>query len=164
MNKVNSIFWVFGIVFAISCSNGTDKQASAVQPTAGTEESTGPLESPGRLESTEAAGSVAQAQVKVEMDAFEFGTITEGEKVERTFVLKNVGDAPLIITAASASCGCTTPEFSNKPVAPGQSTSVKTTFDSNGQVGQQHKMILINSNAENGIVQLHLRGEVKAKN
>lgn len=103
------------------------------------------------------------AVLSVEKDAYDFGKVTEGTQIEHVFTFKNTGDVPLIISQVSASCGCTTPEYSRHPVAPGQEGTVKVVFDSNGQIGQQHKIISILSNASVKVVLLHLRGEVTRK-
>lgn len=104
-----------------------------------------------------------QANLVLEEDSFDFGTIVEGTQVEHTFVFTNTGDQPLILNQVSASCGCTTPEFSKTPIAPGAEGHVKVLFDSNGQVGQQHKIINVANNGVKRVVLLHLRGEVTAK-
>ena len=61
---------------------------------------------------------------------YNFGTISEGEKVEYNFRFKNTGKKPLIITNASASCGCTVPEKPEKPVMPGETSFIKVVFNS----------------------------------
>jgi len=43
-----------------------------------------------------------------------FGTVMEGEKVGCIFTFTNTGDADLVISSASASCGCTVPKFDKK--------------------------------------------------
>nr|HNH67158.1 DUF1573 domain-containing protein [Bacteroidia bacterium] len=67
--------------------------------------------------------------------------ITEGEIVSYNFKFKNSGKAPLIITQASASCGCTVPEYSKDPIAPGQEGFIKVTFNSEGKHGMTSKTI-----------------------
>lgn len=104
-----------------------------------------------------------QANLVLENDSFDFGTIVEGTQIEHTFVFTNTGDQPLILNQVSASCGCTTPEYSKTPIAPGAEGHVKVLFDSNGQVGQQHKIINVANNGVQRVVLLHLRGEVTAK-
>ncbi|SDH07200.1 Protein of unknown function [Psychroflexus sediminis] len=49
----------------------------------------------------------------------DFGTVEEGEVVEHTFVFTNTGDAPLIVSDANASCGCTVPTWTEGAIAPG---------------------------------------------
>lgn len=89
----------------------------------------------------------ARFEFKDKNDTYDFGTVTDGEKVTHVFEFKNVGDQPLQILRAEASCGCTTPEFSPRPVMPGKTGSIKVTFDSAGRVGPTHKDISIQSNA-----------------
>jgi uncharacterized membrane protein len=80
----------------------------------------------------------------------DFGTIKEGEKVTTEFIIKNTGDADLVIVSAQGSCGCTVPEFDKSPIKPGGSTPIKVTFDSAGKPGQQEKTVTITSNTANG--------------
>ena len=64
--------------------------------------------------------SLAQAQgkaeIKFETTSHNFGTFAESDAV-KTFIFKftNVGDAPLVIHQAVASCGCTVPEYTTAP-------------------------------------------------
>src|SRR6476469_6776750 len=52
--------------------------------------------------------------------AFNFGKVTDGEKVEYNYRFINSGNKPLIISDAKASCGCTVPEKPDAPIPPGQ--------------------------------------------
>lgn len=92
---------------------------------------------------------------------YEFGAVKEGEKVEHTYNFTNTGKSPLIISNVSASCGCTTPEYSKHPVNPGEKGSVMVVFDSQNQVGMQQKVITVLSNADPSRAILQLKGEVK---
>jgi len=94
---------------------------------------------------------------------FDFGQVTEGEIVERVFSFTNTGTAPVILEQVSASCGCTTPAYTQTPVQPGKTGEIKVRFDSNGQTGRQQKIISVASNAENGMMTVQIKGEVKAK-
>lgn len=100
------------------------------------------------------------AVLEVAEEAYDFGTVKEGEKVEHEFTFTNTGSSPLILSNVQASCGCTTPEYSKNPIAPGEQGSVKVVFNSAGQLGKQHKVITIASNAATRNTLLHLRGEV----
>ena len=102
-------------------------------------------------------------KVQVEKAIYEFGTITQGEKVTYTFKFKNVGKTPLIITNATATCGCTVPEYPKEPVKPGQDGEIKVTFDSTGKLGLQDKVVTVTSNANPKFEELHLVGDVKEK-
>jgi hypothetical protein len=48
---------------------------------------------------------------------WDFGTITEGERVEHTFKFVNDGASDLVVSSATASCGCTIPDKPKEPVA-----------------------------------------------
>ena len=91
---------------------------------------------------------------------YDFGKITDGEKVEYSFRFKNTGKNPLIITNASASCGCTVPEKPEEPVKPGETGFIKVAFDSKGRVGDAHKEIFVASNANPGFPTLAIKGQV----
>src|SRR5258705_3585478 len=65
---------------------------------------------------------------------YNFGKVTDGEKVEYNFKFRNTGKNPLIISSATASCGCTVPEKPDAPIPPGQIGYLKVVFDSRGRV------------------------------
>ncbi|WP_129716591.1 DUF1573 domain-containing protein [Pedobacter sp. SYP-B3415] len=97
-----------------------------------------------------------------ERETYDFGTIKQGEKVQHDFKFRNTGKTPLIISNASASCGCTVPEPPKEPIKPGAEGVIKVVFDSNGKEGVQDKGITITSNANPTMSVVHLVGEVKA--
>ena len=78
------------------------------------------------------ATGIASAQNKAVISAdetsFDFGTIKEANgNVSHTFKIKNTGEAPLVLTRVIASCGCTTPEWTKEPIAPGKTGDIKIT-------------------------------------
>lgn len=103
------------------------------------------------------------AIIKFEEESFDFGKITEGEKVTHVFKFYNGSTQPLIITNAVASCGCTTPTWPKSPVLPGKEGEVSVTFDSAGKVGLQDKQITVTANTDPAQTVVHLMGEVLAK-
>jgi hypothetical protein len=66
-----------------------------------------------------------------------FGTIIEGEIITKSFTFKNNTRRPIEVINATASCGCTTPEFPFIPIAPNKEGTIKVTFNSNNKVGSQ---------------------------
>ena len=92
--------------------------------------------------------------------AFNFGKVTDGEKVEYNYRFINSGNKPLIISDAKASCGCTVPEKPDAPIPPGQTGYLKVVFNSKGRVGDVHKEIVVTSNAYPAFPTLQLTGEV----
>ena len=90
-----------------------------------------------------------------------FGAVKAGERVGSIFPFTNTGDADLVMTSATASCGCTVPKYSKKPVAPGDAGTVEVVFDTSGRDGIQTKTVVVQSNAENNLVILRIIAEVK---
>lgn len=112
------------------------------------------------------ASAVAPADAAVitfERDIFDFEKIDEGASVEHEFKFKNTGKSPLIISNATATCGCTIPETPKEPVLPGKEGVIKVIFNSLGKVGMQDKVVTITSNANPTVSTVHLVGEVLAK-
>lgn len=92
----------------------------------------------------------------------DFGKIEQGKPVTHVFTFKNTGTAPIVITDAAASCGCTKPSWSKEPVAPGQTGQVSATFNAAG-MGPFNKTVTVTSNAKTSTVYLTLKGEVVSK-
>jgi len=89
-------------------------------------------------------------QIEFLRDSHDFGKIVEGEIVAYTFKFRNTGKGRLVITSASASCGCAVPTYSKEPVAPGETGKLEVVFDSQGKKGIQNKTIAIRTNAKKG--------------
>ena len=81
------------------------------------------------------------------VESHDFGTINEGEVVETEFKFTNTGEAPLIISAAQGSCGCTIPEYPKEPIAPGEEGRILVSFNSEGKPNQQSKTVTLTTNA-----------------
>lgn len=81
-----------------------------------------------------------------EKDTHDFGVIQQGEKVTYAFKFKNTGKAPLVISSASATCGCTVPEYTKTPIQPGEEGFITVTFDSSGKSGMTSKSVTIIAN------------------
>ncbi len=102
------------------------------------------------------------AAISAPEEQFDFGTIKEADgPVTHAFTLKNVGNAPLVITRASASCGCTKPKFSTEPIAPGKSTKIEVTYNPAGRPGQFVKTVAVYSNGKEGAFILRIKGVVE---
>ena len=71
----------------------------------------------------------AKAQIKFDNVVIDFGKIKKDIPVEKDFTFTNTGNAPLIISSAHASCGCTTPVAPKDPIAPGQTGTIKAGFN-----------------------------------
>ncbi len=90
----------------------------------------------------------------------DFGKIKQNDPAAVTFTVKNNGTAPLIITAAKSSCGCTVAEFTKEPIKPNESGIVKATYNS-ARIGVFTKTVTVTFD---GITQpdvLTIKGEVE---
>lgn len=89
-------------------------------------------------------------KIEIENPDFDFGNITQGDKVEHIFKFKNTGKTDLIIIHAQASCGCTVPEWTKTPIESGESGEIKIIFNSTGKMGNQNKTVTLRTNTEVG--------------
>lgn len=79
----------------------------------------------------------------------DFGTIAEnGGPVSHEFEFINSGDAPLMVVNATASCGCTRPDFPKKPVAASKKGKIKVTYLPAGRPGEFNKTVTVKTNAK----------------
>lgn len=103
---------------------------------------------------------------KFKTETHDFGTLKEGPNADYFFEFTNVGNAPLIIQNASASCGCTTPEWPKEPILPGKKGKIKVSYATQGRVSPFTKEVYIQSNAVNNNMgeryELHIKGTVVA--
>ncbi len=94
---------------------------------------------------------------------FRFGTIKEGDEVAHEFSFTNTGKSDLLISNATASCGCTVPEWPKEPIPPGGKGVIKATFNSDGKQGKQSKKISITANTNPVTNEVVLEGDVIPK-
>lgn len=91
----------------------------------------------------------------------DFGAIAEDDGLATCrFTLINVGTEPLAITGARATCGCTTPRYSRKSIAPGDSSIIEVSFDPQGRPGRFKKEVYVETNAKPSKVRLDIKGVV----
>jgi hypothetical protein len=89
------------------------------------------------------------AKIDFIKETHDYGTIKYGADGSCTFEFKNIGNAPLIISNAKGSCGCTVPSWPKEPIAPGAKGSIKVQYDTK-RPGPINKSVTITSNAVNG--------------
>jgi hypothetical protein len=107
------------------------------------------------------AAATAGPAITFEEVKYDFGSVVQGGTVDHTFKFRNTGTAPLVISNIGVSCGCTTPEWTKDPVAPGKTGTISAHFNSAGKMGMQNKVLTIESNATAGSTTVSLVGEVK---
>ncbi|MDF1575287.1 MAG: DUF1573 domain-containing protein [Bacteroidales bacterium] len=99
--------------------------------------------------------------IHVDDTEFQFGKISQGEKVEHTYVLSNSGKSDLLIRKVKASCGCTAVQPEKNVIAPGESVNIKTVFNSAGKLGNQNKTVtIITNDPRKSKLILWVKGEV----
>ena len=80
-------------------------------------------------------GAVVMAQTKpddvakVNTEKYDFGKIKQSVPVVTYFEIKNISDKPLVVENTWGSCGCTTPEKIEKPIAPGETAKLKVNYN-----------------------------------
>lgn len=95
-----------------------------------------------------------------EEEEFDFGTIQQNAAQEHVFKFTNTGKAPLVITNATSTCGCTVPTFTKDPIAPGDSGEMLVKFNGSGQ-GQVTKTVTVTANTETGTEQVRIKAFVE---
>jgi hypothetical protein len=104
-------------------------------------------------------------KIQLDEEMFDFGTIKQGEEVTHEFIFNNKGDSDLVITDVKTSCGCTAAVTSSKTLAPGDSGTLKVTFNSKGRSGPQTKTATIVTNdSEKPRVVIRMTGKVDPGN
>ena len=92
----------------------------------------------------------------------QYGTLQKGGNGDCEFEFWNDGNEPLILSNVKASCGCTTPSYTQKPVMPGEKGAIKVHYNTNN-VGAFSKTVTVTSNAvDNPRVVLRIKGNVQA--
>jgi len=104
----------------------------------------------------------AQGKLQFEKQTHEFGNVPQGTPVTYEFKFKNTGNAPIVISNVQASCGCTTPEWTNTPVLPGKNGSIKAQYNA-AAMGAFNKSITVTSNAANSSEVVFIKGTVVDK-
>ena len=101
------------------------------------------------------------AKIDFTKEVHDYGTIENGANGQCTFEFKNTGNAPLIISNAKGSCGCTVPTWPKEPIAPGAKASITVKYDTK-RAGAINKSVTITSNAVNAPTKvITIKGNVK---
>ncbi len=104
--------------------------------------------------------TAGEAVFTFDKEEHDFGTLVDGEKVSYSFRFTNTGDAPLIISTAKGSCGCTVPNWPKEPIAPGEGGTIDVTFNSSGRSGVQSKAVTLTANTNPNRKVIRITSEV----
>lgn len=107
-----------------------------------------------------AEDSKANADINwLSSQTIDLGKIEQGKPVAVTFEFTNAGKAPVFITSARGSCGCTAVDYSKNVIKPSKNGYVKTTYDASS-TGSFNKTITVTVNVQEAPIVLHVKGEV----
>ncbi len=106
--------------------------------------------------------SAGGAEMTFDSEVIDYGTIAQNADGLRTFKFTNTGNAPLIISNAKGSCGCTVPTWPKQPINPGEQGEIKVKYATN-RVGPINKSVTVTSNAATPTKVLRIKGNVLAK-
>jgi archaellum component FlaG (FlaF/FlaG flagellin family) len=102
-----------------------------------------------------------KAELYIGESTHDFGAIAEADGLaSHTFIIKNTGADPLVITRVTASCGCTRPDWTKSPIEPGSSGEVTISYNPKGRPGPFLKSVSVVSNAKNKRTLLYVKGNV----
>jgi hypothetical protein len=147
MKNYTSLLYILPLTALLACSSGNTGEIS-------TDVVTNPAS---------ASGSADEEKLPVltfESESYDFGKVKQGDKVSHDFAFTNTGKTDLIISSASASCGCTVPDYSKEPVGPGEKGVIHVVFDTNNKNGPQNKTVTVLANTNPNSRVLTLTGEV----
>ena len=94
-----------------------------------------------------------------EIEEIDYGTIPHNADGVRAFKFTNTGDAPIVISKAKGSCGCTVPTYSKNVILPGEKGEIQVKYATN-RVGKFTKTVTLTSNASEPNKILRIKGEV----
>ena len=99
-----------------------------------------------------------QTTVSLSEQDVQFGSFPMGEKKERKVTLKNTGNAPLVIHGVDTSCGCTRVEYSQRPVRPGEETTLLIIYEAD-EAGHFRKTVDVYCNTADAPLRISVTGE-----
>ncbi len=105
------------------------------------------------------ASKKAEDLVKFKEIRYNFGKIKQGVPVTHNFEFSNIGNEPVIIETASASCGCTTPVWPQAPVMKSKTDIIKAGFNA-AAMGPFEKTIFVKIKGIDAPYELKIAGEV----
>lgn len=145
MRKIINVFVVTSLLVTFSCK----KEAESLEEKAAL--------------TLEDNAKAPRTKIEFDREIHDFGQIDQGEIVETSFTIKNVGDNDLYIVDAHGSCGCTVPEVTQEAIKPGESAPISVKFDSNGKTGVVTKTVMITCNTEKALETIKIKASIKTK-
>jgi hypothetical protein len=173
---IRIIFLAAGAIYFSGCSNGdlekrvTDLERRVASLEGGNRPVSNLQKQPVNMDEPTAQVTAPQEKPEgplptmvFEEKVHDFGNIKEGAVVTKIFKFKNTGEAPLIISNATSSCGCTVPSYTKEPVAPGESGEMEVKYNSTGKKNQDNKVVRITANTWPTTNNITIKAFVEAK-
>lgn len=92
-------------------------------------------------------------------DEIDYGKIEQHADGLRVFKFTNTGDAPIVISNAKGSCGCTVPTYPKNVIMPGETGEINVKYATD-RIGAFTKTVTLTSNASEPSKVLRIKGEV----
>lgn len=99
-------------------------------------------------------------QLKFGSEEYNFGSINAGDTIICEFHFINIGKEPIIISDITTSCPCVKPNWLQAPYTNTEHGKLTLRYISIGKMGIQDQTASIISNSKDGIITLHLKGNV----
>jgi hypothetical protein len=101
-------------------------------------------------------------QISFDKTSNDFGVINDDNAVNTEFKFTNSGSVTLIVSNVQGSCGCTVPKLEKTDYAPGETGTIKVTYNPHGRRGKQQTTVTVTSNDPMKPTQiLELHSEIK---
>ncbi|MGC9331576.1 MAG: DUF1573 domain-containing protein [Bacteroidales bacterium] len=154
---VVAVLLVVMMIGFISCNSNNNDNATDDDGKITTNVVKNPISADGKFDMT----SLPEFDFPVK--EYNFGTVIQGEKLAYTFTFTNVGGSDLVINNVKASCGCTTPSWTKKPIAPGEKGEIEIVFNSQGRQGEQKKSVIVFANTQPNTTELIISCNIVTK-
>lgn len=140
-----------------SCGSSNDEVADAARKTIQT---TAPSTMPAAQPNVAVPAGPVTTVAFENNGTYDFGTVTEGEIVTKTFEFTNTGNEPMIVSDAKGSCGCTVPSKPTAPIAPGETGEITVQFNSKNKQGPRNQKVTVTANTNPAQTFIYLTGTV----
>jgi hypothetical protein len=111
---------------------------------------------------TEAAPKkTADDVAKFKSETLELGKLIQNNPSQGVFEVTNISKEPLLIEQANPTCGCTISDYTKEPIAPGQSGTIKATYNAKN-IGMFEKHLTVKFAGIEGMKSITIKGEVIA--
>lgn len=103
----------------------------------------------------------ASTVFKVDKRVHDFGEIQEKDgKVSHTFIFTNTTKTPIVINGTHSGCGCTSSEYTKRPIMPGETGELTVTYNPAHRPGYFSKEVVIYFNQGRNFTRVWIKGTV----